>query len=77
MLRRMCLALVVVGLGVVGSASSASAGEIPYAGGQLGCVVTENPWGVGSDGDPLTPPFGPFDGAGVAAAAPNNTCGSP
>lgn len=76
MVRRMCLALAVVGLSVVGTTSSAAAGEIPYAGGQLGCVVTQNPWAVGSDGDPLTPPFGPFDGVAVAAAAPSNSCGN-
>lgn len=76
MRRRTCLALVSIGLGLVASTSPATAGEVPYAGGQLGCVVTENPWAVGSDGDPLTPPFGPFDGAAVAAAGPNNTCGT-
>jgi hypothetical protein len=72
----MCLAIAVIALSVVGTASSAAAGEVPYAGGQLGCVVTQNPWSLGGDGEPLTPPFGPFNGAAVAAAAPNNNCGN-
>ena len=75
MTRRLLLVLVVATLGVVGVASSAVAGEIPYSGTQKGCIVTVNPWAVGEDGDPLTPPFGPFDGASVAQAAPTNTCG--
>ena len=79
MFRRMCLAGAVAS-SIVGAATAAGAGEIPYAGGpnnggQVGCIVTENPWAVGADGDPLTPPFGPFDGAAVSAAAPSNTCG--
>ena len=78
MWRRMCLAFALTALGVVGTASSAAAGEVPYSdsGGQLGCIVTQNPWSLGGDGDPLTPPFGPFNGAAVADAAPNNTCGN-
>jgi hypothetical protein len=76
MKRRPCLAIALVALGVVGTASSAVAGEVPYAGGQQGCIVTANPWAVGDDGDDLTPPFGPFDGAALSAAAPDHECGN-
>ena len=75
MTRRRYVVFALIALGVVGAATPASAGEIPYAGGQKGCIVTVNPWSLGGDGDPLTPPFGPFDGASVAKAAPTNTCG--
>jgi len=76
MVRRAWIVLILAMLGVAASGFAASAGEIPYSGGQMGCIVTQNPWAVGEDGDPLTPPFGPFDGAAVSTAAPNNTCGN-
>jgi hypothetical protein len=52
-------------------------GHIPYLpSNQVGCITGSDPWALGEDGNPFTPPFGPFDGAVVAAAAQNNTCGN-
>jgi hypothetical protein len=58
-------------------AAGAAWGHIPYIpSNQVGCVTDSDPWALGEDGNPFTPPFGPFDGAVVSAAAPNNTCGN-
>lgn len=76
MKRRVCVILALTAAGVVGTALSAAAGEVPYAGGEMGCIVSQNPWAEGEDGDPLTPPFGPFDGAALSSAAPVNSCGN-
>jgi len=76
MLQRLCLACVVIALAAMAMAGTASA-HVPYdPSTQAGCITTGNPWAVGTDGDPFTPPYGPFDGAVVAAAAPSNICGS-
>ena len=75
-MRRLSLVFMVIVLVAMAMASTASA-HIPYVPShQVGCIITSDPWAVGADGNPLTPPFGPFDGAAVAAAAPSNTCGN-
>jgi hypothetical protein len=74
-LQRIGLFLVLVALAFMVGAGAAWA-HIPYIpSNQVGCVITSDPWALGEDGDPLTPPFGPFDGSLVAAGARNNTCG--
>jgi len=75
-LQRMCLVFLLIVLALMATAGTAFA-HIPYLPStQSGCVYPSDPWAVGADLDPYTPPFGPFDGAAVADAAKSNICGS-
>ena len=74
MLRRLSLTGTLFVLGGFAAAAPASA-HIPLAppgNPQRGCITEADPWtGTNPSG------VGPFNGALVAAAAPNNTCGRP
>jgi hypothetical protein len=73
MSRRLSLTCTLFVLGGVAAAAPASAHIPPGANSpQRGCITEADPWtGTNPSG------VGPFDGALVAAAAPNNTCGRP
>jgi hypothetical protein len=74
MSRQLSLTCTLLVLGGLTAAAPASA-HIPFGSPdnpQWGCITTSDPWtGTNPSG------VGPFDGALVAAAAPNNTCGRP